>query len=108
MIECMGVEVAQTLGFVEVDLVGTLTTKNGIDRCILDSSEKHQGRLMRNILDFVNLMPLGTRIMSRVSHHPEPPVCLRSFSIASKLTPLRSEGSKSPRVMTSRKELRLL
>ena len=55
---------------------------------------------------FVDLMPLGTRIVSRVSRHPEPPVCLKSFSIASKLTPLRSEGSKSSRTMTSRRASR--
>ena len=57
---------------------------------------------------FVNLTPLGTRIVSRVSRHPEPPVCLKSFSIASKFTPLRSEGLKSSRTMTSRKALRSL
>ena len=46
-----GVEVVQFLEFVEIDLVGALTTKNGIDRRITSfgGGKERRGRLTRNI-----------------------------------------------------------
>ena len=52
-----GVKVVQVLEFVEINLVGTLATKNVIDRCITipGGGKKCRRRLMRNVCDFARL-----------------------------------------------------